>query len=447
MAVLLHNKKKNYKRVQMKSNFVSIISVNYNGIRYLKTFLESLQNLDYRKKNLEVIVVDNGSNDGSVKFINENFPNVKVIESPTNLGFGRGNNLGIKQAKGDLIFLVNNDTLMDRGSLKNAVKTFNKWKKSKKIGAINAKMVLVDKYLPFKIEEAFFSGYKVSEKYEAINLQPYVLPHETSKLFTERVLVPINHNMSGDMNLRLTLKPFRRSNFYIYLGNKIIYKGKFDDLGKEKTVNFSLSHNQLKKETLDLIQNAGNYYFRDGFGRDRGALVFKHKQFYEEDKGQYDREEFVPGFCGAGVLLYKKALNETGLFDDNFFMYYEDADLSFRLKRKKWKILYSPSVSVRHIHSGSSKEWSDFFTFNVERGRLLFVSKHWPRDIAVTELLKYVVKDMFIVPTYYLLHKDIKNARKRLATRLRVVFSLVPAFLAGLFETGRLSKSELKDFM
>jgi len=68
-------------------------------------------------KDFETLLVDNGSTDGSVKFVRENFPNVIVLELGSNLGFGGGNNKGIQAARGKYIALLNNDTEVDQNWL------------------------------------------------------------------------------------------------------------------------------------------------------------------------------------------------------------------------------------------------------------------------------------------------------------------------------------------
>ncbi len=95
----------------------------------------------------------------------------------------------------------------------------------------------------------------------------------------------------------------------------------------------------------------------------------------EPDLGQYDREEEVFAFCGAACLLRREMLDELGGFDERYFMYYEDLDLSWRARLRGWRILYVPSAVVRHVHAGSSGEWSDFFIYQVERSRLLMLTK------------------------------------------------------------------------
>jgi len=87
---------------------VSILTVNYNGLEVTAAFLKSLYSLTY--PNFEVIVVDNASSINPTSEILKIYPKAKVILSKENLGFAGGNNLGIKNAKGDFLFFVNNDT-------------------------------------------------------------------------------------------------------------------------------------------------------------------------------------------------------------------------------------------------------------------------------------------------------------------------------------------------
>lgn len=438
--------KKELKKSSIMANnkFVSIITVNYNGRKYLGGFLDSVFKIDYPTDKYEVIVVDNASTDRSVKFIKDNYPQTKIIESARNLGFGKGNNLAMAQARGELFFLVNNDTVLDKNCLSEIVKTFTKWSRTRKIGAVNAKMVLIDKYVPVKIEEAAFSGFSTPKEASGINVEPFLIPLETQTLFTESVFLPIKHSFNKPFYLKLDIKPFRKSEFKIYIKNRLVKKKKFVQIGQGEKVQLQLENSE--KFTSDLIQNAGNYFFRDGCSRDRGSVVYKSQQFYEQDEGQYDNEEEIEGFCGAGVLLNKKALEEVGYFDSDFFMYYEDCELSLRMRAFNWKLIYSPKTVVRHIHSASSKEWSDFFNFQVERGRLLFVSKHWPRPMALWTWIVFVTYFTLAVPLYYLRTRHIEMAKQRFISRLKVNYSIALPFVRGLLQTKRLSLSELKKF-
>lgn len=99
---------------------VTVIIVNHNGLRLLKGCLDSLRGQSF--KDFEVILVDNGSEDGSVEFVKEKYPDVGIIVNESNLGFGAGNNEGIKEAKGKYIALLNNDASAHKDWLGELVK-------------------------------------------------------------------------------------------------------------------------------------------------------------------------------------------------------------------------------------------------------------------------------------------------------------------------------------
>ena len=87
---------------------VSIIIVNYNGRLYLEKCLNSLSKVNYT--NFEIIIVDNNSTDDSIEFVMNNFPNIIIIKLDKNYGFAEPNNIGAKNAKGQLLLFLNNDT-------------------------------------------------------------------------------------------------------------------------------------------------------------------------------------------------------------------------------------------------------------------------------------------------------------------------------------------------
>ncbi len=118
----------------------SIIIVNWNGKEHLEkclnTIFEKTQYPDY-----EVIIVDNGSIDGSLEFIKNNYQSITLIENPKNLGFSRANNQGIRAASGEFIFLLNNDTEVREGWLSNAIKVAQS---NPKIGIVGCKLIFPD---------------------------------------------------------------------------------------------------------------------------------------------------------------------------------------------------------------------------------------------------------------------------------------------------------------
>ena len=91
----------------MEYPLVSIITVNYNQTNVTRELLRSLRGITY--PSVEVILVDNASADQSIESLAGEFPEIKYIQTGQNLGFAGGNNVGIKESKGDYIFLVNND--------------------------------------------------------------------------------------------------------------------------------------------------------------------------------------------------------------------------------------------------------------------------------------------------------------------------------------------------
>lgn len=106
----------------MSEDFLPIISViilNYNGKKFLNDCLSSLANQTY--KNLENIFVDNGSTDDSINFVKNTFPGFLIIDNKINLGFAEGNNRGIKIARGDYIFVLNNDTVLQNDCIEKLV--------------------------------------------------------------------------------------------------------------------------------------------------------------------------------------------------------------------------------------------------------------------------------------------------------------------------------------
>ena len=92
---------------------VGVIIPNYNGKKYLTDCLKSLQKQSYR--DMEIILVDNGSSDGSIELVKRDFPSVRIVSLPENTGFANAVNVGIKATNAEYVFLLNNDTICDVG--------------------------------------------------------------------------------------------------------------------------------------------------------------------------------------------------------------------------------------------------------------------------------------------------------------------------------------------
>ena len=154
---------------------VSIIIVNYNTLELTRNCLKSIfeQTKDIQ---FEVIVSDNGSTDGSVEMIINEFPQVVLIENNTNLGFGAANNRGLKIAKGKYIFYLNSDTVL----LNNAIKIFfDYWENAEnkeQIGALGG-ILLDDKLLPIH------SGAELPTYKAMVSLQLHMMKYHLLKSF------------------------------------------------------------------------------------------------------------------------------------------------------------------------------------------------------------------------------------------------------------------------
>jgi GT2 family glycosyltransferase len=114
-----------------------------------------------------------------------------------------------------------------------------------------------------------------------------------------------------------------------------------------------------------------NYYWAD--------LGFK-----EDDRGQYNKICEVNSICGGAALFRKDVFKKIGFFDEDFQMFVEDVDVSIRLKKKGWKIFYSPKSIVYHKFHGTASD--DLANFYVERNRLLLIAKHYPEKLGETIL-------------------------------------------------------------
>jgi len=122
---------------------IAVIVINWNGRKYLNDCLSAIYNQSF--KNYVVYFVDNGSTDGSVEYVKENFPRTKIVALEENKGFAEGNNIGIRAAlkdeKVEGVICLNNDTIVGPEWLASLVETANK---SKKIGMVASLAIFPD---------------------------------------------------------------------------------------------------------------------------------------------------------------------------------------------------------------------------------------------------------------------------------------------------------------
>lgn len=224
---------------------VEVVVLNWNGWRDTLACIASLQHLNY--PNFGLIVVDNGSTDGSQGYIEAHFPAIKVLQTGANLGFGGGCNAGIRQALhqgADYIWLINSDATVDANALTELVRMADE---QVLVGAVGSVLYEADR--PEQIQ--LWGGGKVS-----------------------------------------------------------LWRG--------------LSRHQVAPAKLDFVS-------------------------------------------GASMLLRREAIEQVGLFDDHtFFMYWEDSDLGFRLRRAGWQLAVAEKSHVWHKLSASlgkgSRQLDAYFT-------------------------------------------------------------------------------------
>lgn len=377
----------------MKNRFpkCSIIVLNYFGEKVIEATLNSLLNIKYPKNKYEIIVVDNNSQDNSKEILtrySEKFPNIKSFFLKKNLGFSRGNNVGIRQARGEFVALLNNDCVVENGWLAELVKTA---KKDKNIFAVNSKILLYPKFINIRFNFnpkllPVYTWLSKSNLYDLSNSKLFYIPLD--KRF-DYFQIEVPYEPYRDKFVEFTILFNSRElkfNNISGLKNSITFDNKLvnvtnivvngDDI--EFQIQLNLLDSSLKNASLDKVQNAGIMVFQDGYGRDIGAIVSGNRQYYEYDLGQYNKEKEVYAACGAAVLYNKKILDKIGYLDESFFMYYEDVEISERARFAGFKIIYSPKAVVRHYHALFSKEWSPFFIYHVEKGRLLHLYYNFP---------------------------------------------------------------------
>jgi len=215
---------------------ILILIVNWRNYPDTKACLESLPLLTY--ENYQVMVVDNGSGDDSIRSMGEDFPEVKLVELDENLGFAGGNNVGLEYAlENDFpyVLLLNNDTtILDGDFLSKLVQVLER---EHEIGAIG----------------------------------------------------PAVQQTNGQTQLSILPYPS--------LGNTI-------------------------KNSLGLYDP-------------------EHKN-----------RQFVDSVAGCCVLVRREAIQIAGLLDDNYFMYGEETEWFFRMRKNGWKVLYLPIKSI--IHKGAA---------------------------------------------------------------------------------------------
>lgn len=371
-----------------------MVVVNHNGARLIRRSVEALLATDWPAGDLEVVVVDNASTDGSVDGLEQLGSTVRVVRSPVNLGFAGGSNLGIGNVAGvDFVALVNSDAFVDPGWLAPLVSALEA---SPMVGAANAKLLFEPKFMEVRLRTEPFTpdtsdprvlGVRVSGVRSAAGYGWRALripegaygaepggPEEPEFRWTgpEALLhVPV----AGPSARRVELRMAAERDKIVELSSG----GRTTPTIVGPTPRWV--HVEVGGDCFDVVNNVGSIMVGGGHGADRG--------FGERDHGQYNTCSEVFAWCGAAVLLSKAYLEDVGRFDESYFLYYEDFDLSWRAKARGWRHVYVPESIVRHVHAASTVENSPLFNHYVQRNRLLTLVKNAPVDMALRECATY----------------------------------------------------------
>ncbi|MFQ5643676.1 MAG: glycosyltransferase [Thiogranum sp.] len=371
---------------------VSVIIVNYNGKRFFDNLLPSIAAQTY--PNYEVIVVDNASVDGSVDYVRRRYPDIRVVEAGANLGFAMGNNLGIDASRGEFYALINNDTVVHPDWLGALVREAQK---DAGIAAVGSKIVFFKPFVPVRItspatvpgesrpsgdgrklgvlfsDNSGFEGcsYRKRVYLDGFHAEECIDGQMARWTNGDAVVaVPVDAGEGvGAAVLKLQLaggEVSAGSAFDVMIGDESVGSGVLEEgFGEYR---FTVNAECIRKMEGNIINNAGSLLDKNGNARDRGMN--------ELDRGQYDSAEDAQALCGGAMLVRKSAVDRVGAFDSDYFMYYEDTELSWRLRKAGYSLRYQPKSVVQHVHAGSSEEWSPTFKYFVWRNRVLMCVTH-----------------------------------------------------------------------
>ena len=336
---------------------LSVIILNYNVRFFLEQCVASVQealtNIDS-----EIIVVDNDSSDDSCEMIKSRFPNVKLIKNNSNLGFPKGNNIGVAQAKGDYICILNPDTVV-------AEDTFNRIlafaEKQENLGIVGCKLIdgsgnfLPESKrgipTPFVALTKIFGLYKLFPNWELFNR--YYAQH-------------LSENETGKVDILVGAFMIMKRNLYNEIGgfdeNCFMYS---DDIDLSFMTLKSGKNNYYFHET-SVIHYKGESTVKDGLymKRFREAMQFFYKKHYKSSP-------LFDFFMKIGTLFFalikKNQGNSKTIEVEDYILISEDENLKDKLvKQLNKKLIWETKLDSNTLfsHRNKSKKQTEFLIDN-----------------------------------------------------------------------------------
>ncbi|MDT7538182.1 MAG: hypothetical protein QOI82_1767 [Actinomycetota bacterium] len=440
----------------------TVITVNWNGERLLRACLDALARQQTSSPFL-TWVVDNASTDQSVALLEREYPWVRVIRNTANLGFAGGNNTALRQVTTPYAVLLNNDATPEPDWLEQLLAPFSE-PGSERLAAVTSKVVFQPRFLRLELETDGFSPGAHDPRELGLQLYRVSVEDEdvTERVLMERLtwgpegegpgrfrwtrpggelLVPTPDGLPGAIEITLRWAAERDKTATVR------WPGGSATLPVTTTIEDVSIEVPSSAPLVDVVNNAGSIVLSAGYGADRG--------YQDIDNGQYDQAEEVFALCGCAVAFRTEAGREVDWFDDDFFLYYEDTDLSWRLRAGGWTIRYEPKAVVRHIHSATAVEWSPRFVFHTDRNRMLMLAKDATPGLAVREISRYPLTtgSMALRAVRHAVKYRTRPPVRPTLMRLKVMLSflrLLPTMLAKRRSIGRdaqVNRRELQQWL
>jgi GT2 family glycosyltransferase len=406
---------------------VGVIVVNYNGGDLTLECLRSILATDWPRGDLRVVLVDNASSDDVVETVRRDLPQVEVIVSPVNRGFGAGCNLGFAALTNvDAVSLVNPDATVEPGWLRPLRDALEQ---DARVGAACPKILYAGRFVEVTLRTTtsrrgrgdsrnlgvLVSGARVDDAdvWRRVQLvdgfwgpEPAsgeVLAQWSAEQATLRLPVgsPDQHRAT------LLVSAEHTARLEVSAGGRVA----------EHAVGVlpQWVDAPIAGTPFDVVNNAGTVLTPDGYGADRRR--------FDPDDGSDDTPTDVFAWSGGAVLLRREYLDDVGRFDERFFLYYEDLDLAWRGAERGWRYRYVPESVVRHIHAASTVEGSSFKRYYDERNHLLVLARHAGAPTAARAALRSL-----LTTASYARRDVVAPALSRRSPRTRIVADRLSAF-------------------